>query len=84
LARQGLAGSLSRAGRFADSNVELQRILKAQPQWEHADQIHINLGANYERLGDRPNAIREYQKTLELNPKFDAARQRLRVLSPGQ
>ena len=84
LARQGLAGALSRAGRFGDSNIELQRILREQPQWEHADQVHVNLAANYERLGDRTSAIMEYKQTLELNPNFDAARQRLQALSSGQ
>lgn len=84
LARLGLAVALSRIGRYAESLVELQRILKDQPQWEHADQVHLNMAANYEKLDEFGNAIQQYKAALELNPRLDGARQRLLALNTAR
>ena len=50
------------------------------PSWEHADQVHLTLGANAERSGDTQTAIREYKQALALNPSLDYALKRLATL----
>ena len=82
--RQALASALAASNQPADSSAELHKILQMNPNWEHADQIHLALGANAEKTGDAATAAQEFQRALALNPKLDLARQRLAALSrPG-
>jgi tetratricopeptide (TPR) repeat protein len=78
--RQVLAGALASLNRFDDSNAQLHKILQLDPKWEHADQVHLTLGANAERSGDTQTAVREYQQALALNPSLDYAIKRLAAL----
>ena len=78
--RQALAGALASLNRLDDSNAQLHKILQMNPSWEHADQVHLTLGANAERSGDPQTAIREYQRALSLNPSLDFAAKRLAAL----
>ena len=78
--RQALAGALASLNRFDDSNAQLHKILQLNPTWEHADQVHLTLGANAERSGDLQTAIREYKQALALNPSLDFATKRLAAL----
>ena len=79
-ARQALAGALASLNRFQDSNAQLRKILQLDPNWQHADQVHLTLGANAERSGDPQTAIREYKQALALNPSLDYAIKRLAAL----
>jgi len=79
--RQSLASALASANRLADSNSQLHKILQLDPNWEHADQVHFALGANFERSGATASATEEYQRALALNPALDPARQRLAALA---
>lgn len=78
--RQALAGALASMNRLQDSNAQLHKILQLDPSWEHADQVHLTLGANAERSGDTQTAIREYRQALALNPSLDYAIKRLAAL----
>ncbi|HET7109047.1 MAG TPA: tetratricopeptide repeat protein [Candidatus Acidoferrum sp.] len=78
--RQALAGALASLNRLDDSNAQLHKILQMNPSWEHADQVHLTLGANAERSGDTQTAIREYRQALALNPSLDFAAKRLAAL----
>ena len=78
--RQALAGALASLNRFEDSNAQLHKILQMNPSWDHADQVHLTLGANAERSGDTQTAIREYRQALALNPSLDYAIKRLAAL----
>jgi tetratricopeptide (TPR) repeat protein len=42
------------------------------------------LGPLYEKAGQRDNAIAAYRRALELNPRNEAARERLRILTGGE
>jgi len=44
--------------------------------------VEYNLGSVYEQLGRADLARASYQKSLEMNPRFDAARKRLESLGP--
>ena len=78
--RQALAGALASANRLADSTAQLHKILQMNSSWQHADQVHLALGANAERSGDPQTAIREYKQALALNPTLDYAIKRLAAL----
>lgn len=79
--RQALASAFFASNRFADSSAELRKILQANANWEHADQVHLALAVNAEKSGDASTAVQEYQRALSLNPSLDLARQRLAALS---
>ncbi len=81
LTQQSLASALAGAGRIAESNAEFQRILQKDAHWEHADQVHLELGLNYEKTGDRSAAIAQYQEALSLNPNLPLAQKKLAELS---
>ena len=79
--RQALASALAGSNRFAESSAQLRKILQFNPAWERADQVHLGLGANAEKSGDRTTAIQEYQRALALNPTLDFATKRLIALA---
>lgn len=79
--RQALATALAGSDRFADSTVQLRKILQVNPTWERADQVHLALGVNAEKSGDRFTAAQEYQRALALNPSLDFATKRLAALA---
>src|SRR5262249_11558146 len=79
--RQAFASALAASSRLVDSSAQLQKILQMNPSWEHADQVHLALGANAEKTGDVNAATQEYQRALALNPALSAASQRLTALS---
>jgi hypothetical protein len=75
--QQSLASALAMVGRIAESNAEFLRILRENPRWEHADQVHLELGMNYEKIGDKSAAITHYQQALALHPSLTLAQKRL-------
>ncbi len=80
LARKYLARSLAAAGRTDESSAQLDVILAKNPNYEHADEVHYELGLNLEKKGDSGSAAREYAKALQANPHFADARTRLEAL----
>jgi len=79
--RQALATALAGSSRFADSTAQLRKILQMNPTWDRADQVHLALGVNAEKSGDRTAAVQEYQRALALNPSLDFASKRLAALA---
>ena len=79
--RQALATALAGSSRFAESSAQLRKILQLNPAWERADQVHLALGVDSEKSGDRTTAIQEYQRALALNPTLDFATKRLVALA---
>jgi Tfp pilus assembly protein PilF len=57
----------------------LQRAIAA-PRYEARVFPHANLGRVYERLGRFPEAIAQFQKALEIEPRYAPARQALERL----
>lgn len=59
---------------------ELRRALRAEPDSEDAYLAHFKLEYIYEQRGAWPDAIREYERTLQMNPDFDTAREQIEGL----
>ena len=78
--RAALATALYLAGRVDESIAQLQQILSADPNWEHADDIHVTLGLDYEKQSNWSGAAAEYERALALNPQQQMAQQRLPVV----
>jgi tetratricopeptide (TPR) repeat protein len=81
--QKSLASALAAVGSIPESNAQLQHILQKNPRWEHADQVHLELGLNFEKTGERAAAQNQYQQALELNPNLPLAQKRLAELSPA-
>jgi tetratricopeptide (TPR) repeat protein len=78
--RAALATALYFAGRVDESIAQLQQVLRADPAWQHADDIHAALGLDYEKQSNWSAAAGEYEQALNLNPQQQMAQQRLPVV----
>lgn len=69
---------LARQQRFDEARMQLSAVLPPAA-------VEYNLGSVYEQLGRVDLARASYEKSLEINPRFDAARKRLEALgaTPG-
>lgn len=52
-------------------------LLKYKDEWDDGDSYHYHLGKCYYYLGKKKEALKEYQKALELNPEHDRANSKL-------
>ena len=64
---------LARHNRRNEAIIHLQAVLPPA-------QVHYNLASTAEAQGDRPQAIADYKKALELSPDLTDARTRLSAL----
>ena len=64
---------LARNGRDQEAVIQLSAVLKPA-------EVHYNLASVYESVGKKPEARREYQKALELDPRLWEAQVRLSKL----
>ncbi|MGD0839932.1 MAG: tetratricopeptide repeat protein [Candidatus Acidiferrales bacterium] len=78
--RAALATALYFAGRVDESIAQLQQVLRADPTWQHADDVHAALGLDYEKQSNWSAAAAEYEQALNLNPQQRMAQQRLPVV----
>jgi Tfp pilus assembly protein PilF len=46
----------------------------------HPAEVHYNIGSVYEKMGQKDQAKAEYQKAMEIDPKFWEASARLAAL----
>lgn len=64
---------LARHGRTNEAVLQLQTILKPAA-------VHYNLGSVYEQQGRREQAMAEYRRAIEIDPKFKDAQIRLSAM----
>ena len=74
----GLGYRLIRANKFTEAIRILQLNVEAYPQ---SSNVYDSLGEAYMNAGDKPQAIANYQKSLQLNPKNGGAVTMLQKLS---
>ena len=74
----GLGYRLIRANKFTEAIRILQLNVEAYPQ---SSNVYDSLGEAYMNAGDKPQAIANYQKSLQLNPKNGGALTMLQKLS---
>jgi len=74
----GLGYRLIRANKFKEAIRILQLNVEAYPQ---SSNVYDSLGEAYMNAGDKPQAIANYQKSLQLNPKNGGAVTMLQRLS---
>ncbi len=75
--RMNLASSYYGAGRYDDSIALLLDLLRRDPNWEHADQVHLTLGFDYEKKSEWTAAAEQYRQALQLNAHLTPAQVRL-------
>ena len=74
----GLGYRLIRANKFKEAIRILQLNVEAYPQ---SSNVYDSLGEAYMNAGDKPQAIANYQKSLQLNPKNGGAVSMIQKLS---
>jgi CubicO group peptidase (beta-lactamase class C family) len=65
------------SGSVSDAVQVFERNVKQYPQ---SSNVYDSLGEAYMKAGEKEKAIQNYEKSLELNPKNDNARERLKKL----
>jgi tetratricopeptide (TPR) repeat protein len=65
--------------KWEDAVTSLKKSIKYK---EDVGQSHLLLGQSYQNLNKKEDAIREYKRTLQLDPKNEAAKKGLKDLQP--
>ncbi len=65
-------------GRLVEARAELLTIVKLSPEHPRA---HYELGSLHEQLGERREAVREFQIALQLDPTSSLIKQKLKELN---
>lgn len=64
---------LMKQGSYDEAVIWFELAIKAK-NYDHYEFAHFNLGIAYERLGLWFEAVGEYRKAMEVNPKYDPAK----------
>lgn len=76
----GIGDKLSGKGKARDAVAFLEASLEDYPDSPYAYYVHFRLAGSYRDLGDKERAIRHCEKTLELRPESEAAKEMLEEL----